>query len=140
MLAITPQASPWKFKQTAGGPAVEVSRTQLPVLPPKYGTLHSVQGKTADPGLILHWTFPLGLSKESLWLAYDVSLSRPRSFDQLLSHVMPCTTSVFTRSVPDLVRRSRVGRGRPNGTATSNNCITMLSEQGAALLPLPLSI
>ena len=61
----------------------------MPVLPTKQGTLHGVQGKTADPGFIVHWTFPPGLCKESLWLAYYVSLSRPRSFGQLLSHGLP---------------------------------------------------
>ena len=89
VLAITPQARSWKFKPAAGGPAIQVSRTQLPVLPQKQCTLHGVQGKTADPGFIVHWRFPPGLKKETLWLAYYVSLSRPRSFAQLLSHGLP---------------------------------------------------
>ena len=89
VLAITPQCRPWKFKAAGGGPAIAVSRTQLTVLPRKQGTLHGVQGKTADPGFIVHWTFPPGLKKESTWLAYYVSLSRPRSFGQLLSHGLP---------------------------------------------------
>ncbi len=89
VLAITPQARPWKFKPPSGGSSVSVSRTQLTVLPRKQGTLHGVQGKTADPGFIVHWTFPPGLKKESIWLAYYVSLSRPRSFGQLLSHGLP---------------------------------------------------
>ena len=61
----------------------------MTVLPRKQSTLHGVQGKTADPGFIVHWTFPPGLKKESIWLAYYVSLSRPRSFDRLLSHGLP---------------------------------------------------
>ncbi len=89
VLAIPPQARPWKFKPPSGGSSVSVSRTQLTVLPRKQGTLHGVQGKTADPGFIVHWTFPPGLKKESIWLAYYVSLSRPRSFGQLLSHGLP---------------------------------------------------
>ena len=89
VLAIIPQARPWKFKPAAGGPAITVSRTQLTVLPQKQGTLHGVQGKTADPGFIVHWTFPPGLKSESIWLAYYVSLSRPRSFNQLLSQGLP---------------------------------------------------
>ena len=32
------------------------------VLLRKQGTLHGVQGKTADPGFIVHWTFPPGPS------------------------------------------------------------------------------
>ena len=89
VLAITPQARPWKFKPAAGGPVIPVSRTQLPVLPKNQCTLHGVQGKTADPGFIVHWTFPPGLKKESVWLAYYVSLSRPRSFSKLLSLGLP---------------------------------------------------
>ena len=65
VLAITPQCRPWKFKAAGGGPAIPVSRTQLPVLPRKQGTLHGVQGKTADPGFIVHWTFPPGPSSSS---------------------------------------------------------------------------
>ena len=61
----------------------------MPVLPPKQCTLHGVQGKTADPGFIAHWTFPPGLSVENKWLAYYVSLSRPRGFSRLLSHGLP---------------------------------------------------
>ena len=48
-----------------------------------------MQVKTADPGFIAHWTFPVGLSNESRWLAYYVSLSRPRGFSRLLSHGLP---------------------------------------------------
>ncbi len=68
---------------------MSVSRTQIPLLPRKRRTLHGVQGKTADPGLIVHWTFPPRLGKDSIWLAYYVSLSRPRSFGKLLSHGLP---------------------------------------------------
>ena len=52
-------------------------------------TLHGVQGKTADPGFIANWKFPKGLKKQSIWLAYYVSLSRPRGFSRLLSHGLP---------------------------------------------------
>ena len=69
--------------------AVAVSRTPCPLLPRKQCALHGVQGKTADPGFVAHWTFPVGLSNESRWLAYYVSLSRPRGFSRLLSHGLP---------------------------------------------------
>ena len=36
-----------------------------------------------------HWKFPKGLKRESIWLAYYVSLSRPRSLSRLLSHGLP---------------------------------------------------
>ena len=105
VLAITPQARPWKFKPAAGGPAIPVSRTQLPALPKKLCTLHGVQGKPADPGFIVHWAFPAGLRKESLWLAYYVSLSRPRSFGQLLSHGLP-DRSIIESGPPEQIAKA----------------------------------
>ena len=105
VLAITPQARPWKVRPAAGGPAIAVSRTQLTVLPGKQGTLHGVQGKTADPGFIVHWAFPPGLKKESLWLAYYVSLSRPRSFGQLLSHGLP-DRSIIEGGPPEQIAKA----------------------------------
>ena len=51
------------------------------VLLRKQGTLHGVQGKTADPGFIVHWTFPPGLKKPSIWLAYYAcGASQPAGF------------------------------------------------------------
>ena len=89
ILAVQPITRPWKFKMKGTDNAVSVSRTQCPLLPQKQCTLHGVQGKTADPGFIAHWKFPKVLSKESIWLAYYVSLSRPRSFSRMLSHGLP---------------------------------------------------
>ena len=68
---------------------ISVVRTQCPLLPLKQCTLHGVQGKTADPGFITHWKFPKRLPKASIWLAYYVSLSRPRSFSRFLCHGSP---------------------------------------------------
>ena len=34
-------------------------------------------------------SFPAGITKESIWLAYYVSLSRPRSLSKFLSHGLP---------------------------------------------------
>ena len=81
------------------------SWTQLNVLPRKQCTLHGVQGKTADPGFIVHWAFPPGLRKESLWLAYYVSLSRPRSFGQLLSHGLP-DRSIIESGPPEQIAKA----------------------------------
>ena len=89
ILAVQPTTRQWMFKGKGMQGAVSVSRTQCPLLPQKQCTLHGVQGKTADPGFIAHWTFPKGLKRESIWLAYYVSLSRPRSLSRLLSHGMP---------------------------------------------------
>ena len=52
-------------------------------------TLHTLQGITADPGLIFHWKFPRRMTPELRWLATYVALSRPQSFDDLLSVGMP---------------------------------------------------
>ena len=89
VLAITPRARPWKYKRQSDASVVSVTRTQVPLLPQKQCTLHGVQGKTADPGFIAHGTFPQRLPKSSIWLATYVSLSRPRSFSNLLSHGLP---------------------------------------------------
>ena len=48
-------------------------------------TLHTLQGTTAEPGLIFHWNLPNTLSKELRWLAVYVALSRPPSLAQLRS-------------------------------------------------------
>ena len=94
VLAIAPQVCPWKFKRSSDSSVVPVARTQIPLLPQKQCTLHGVQGKTADPGFIAHWTFPQKLAKSSIWLATYVSLSRPRSFSNLLSHGLPDRTVI----------------------------------------------
>ena len=89
IIAVQPVTRKWRFKTKAIPNGTSVDRTQVPLLPQKQCTLHGVQGKTADPGFIAHWKFPKGLKKESVWLAYYVSLSRPRSIQRLLSHGQP---------------------------------------------------
>ena len=84
LLAIAPSARPWRFQGSTN--AFQVTRSQIPLLPRKQCTLHGVQGTTADPGFIAHWTFPLRLPPVSRWLATYVILSRPRRFKNLLSH------------------------------------------------------
>ena len=89
LFAVQPVSRSWRYKTRSDDTPVAVSRTQLPLLPRKQCTLHGVQGKTAVPGLIAHWTFPVGLSKQSIWLAYYVILSRPEGFAKMLSHGLP---------------------------------------------------
>ena len=89
LFAVQPVARSWRYKRQSGDPPVPVSITQLPLLPRKQCTLHGVQGKTAEPGLIAHWTFPAGLSKQSIWLAYYVILSHPTALANLLSFGLP---------------------------------------------------
>ena len=94
VLAIMPQTRSWKFAPSSSTSHVQVSRSQIRLLPRKQCTLHGVQGKTAEPGFIAHWTFPLKLSKEAKWLAYYVSLSRPRVFTFFLADSCLCS-SIF---------------------------------------------
>ena len=89
ILAVQPVSRPWKFEPKSKRNPAWVSRTQVPLLPQKQCTLHGVQGKTADLGFIANWAFPKNLSKESIWVAYHVSLSRPRSLSRLLCRTMP---------------------------------------------------
>ena len=89
VLAVQAVTRPWLFKPKGATAPISVVRTQCPLLPMKQCTLHGVQGKTADPGFITHWKFPKSLPKDSIWLAYYVSLSRPRSFSRFLCHGLP---------------------------------------------------
>ena len=89
VIAVSPTSRSWSYKHQTMKEPIAVSRAQVPLLPRKQGTLHGVQGKTADPGIIAHWSFPTGLSTVSIWLAYYVALSRPRSLSNLLSHGLP---------------------------------------------------
>ena len=88
VIAIEPDSRTWNHR-TEDGVKVNVTRRQIPLLPAKISTLHGIQGKTADPGLAVHWKFPKGLSAEALWLAHYVILSRPRSLANLLRFGLP---------------------------------------------------
>ena len=89
VFAVEPDTREWTFRPDATQQDIHARRTQVPLLPRKQTTYHGVQGKTGDPGCIVHLTFPKGLAKESVWLAYYVALSRPRSLAQLLCHGKP---------------------------------------------------
>ena len=69
--------------------SINVQRRQVPLTIRTASTLHTLQGVTADPGLIFHWKFPRFMSAELRWLATYVALSRPRSLSQLHSVGMP---------------------------------------------------
>ena len=47
--------------------------------------LYSMQGTTADPGLVAYWFFPQRCSDTIRWLIVYVMLSRPRSLATLKS-------------------------------------------------------
>ena len=47
--------------------------------------LYSMQGTTADPGMVAYWFFPQRCSSTVKWLIVYVMLSRPRSLATLKS-------------------------------------------------------
>ena len=109
--------------------AVAVCRTQCPLLPRKQCTLHGVQGKTADPGIIVHWTFPVGLGEECLWLAYYVSLSRPRCFKRLLSHGLP-DRAIIEGGPPEKIRKAFEEMFSAKIAATKEACVRARQDLG----------
>ena len=119
--AVQPASRPWR--------AVSVSRTQCPLLPQKQCTLHGIQGKTADPGFIAHWTSPKGLPRESFWLAYYVSLSRPRSFSRLLSHGLP-DRSIIEGGPPESITEAFNELFTEKILATKVACVQARAEMG----------
>ena len=52
-------------------------------------TINTLQGMTANPGLIFHWKFPRFFSHELRWLATYVALPRAPSLAQLISVGLP---------------------------------------------------
>ena len=114
-LAVTPllSHSPFRVEVSIQSAATEhaqanvkVQRKQIPLTVRTASTLYTLQGITANPGLIFHWKFHRGMSEELRWLATYVALSRPPSLAQLRSIGM----------TSDL--RSCLERGPPEGILT----------------------
>ena len=89
VIAVQPIQRSWRFKSKSFAKPLHTRRLQVPLLPQKQTTLHGVQGRTAEPGLVAYWRFPKKLSQESRWLAHYVILSRPRRLSNLLSLGLP---------------------------------------------------
>ena len=64
---------------------VNVQRKQFPLTPALAMPLYSMQGTTADPGMVAYWFFPQRCSPTVKWLIVYVMLSRPRSLATLKS-------------------------------------------------------
>ena len=64
---------------------VNVQRKQFPLMPARATPLYSMQGTTADPGMVAYWFFPQRCSPTVKWLIVYVMLSRPRSLATLTS-------------------------------------------------------
>ncbi len=129
VLAIGPKSRPWKFKPRGFKTDVCVTRTQVCLMPQKQCTLHGVQGKTADPGFIVHWTFPTALTPESRWLAHYVSLSRPRSFTRLLSHGLP-DREIIEGGPPKDILKAYNELFKAKTASTNNACVAARPELG----------
>ena len=124
-LAVEPQLSIRSFKIPIVMPdnttyEVRVQRKQLPLTIKTASTLQTLQGTTAEPGLIFHWTFPRFYSEEMRWLATYVALSRPLSLAQFLSVDMPPTL------------RSILEGGPPEGIISRFNEMFAENEQFTA--------
>ena len=89
VIAVQPKTRSWRFASAHFAKPLRARRLHIPLLPRKQTTLHGVQGRTTEPGLVAYWRFPKRLSQESLWLAHYVILSRPRRLSSLLSHGLP---------------------------------------------------
>ena len=64
---------------------IKVLRKQFPLTPALAMPLYSMQGTTADPGMVAYWFFPQRCSPTVKWLIVYVMLSRPRSLATLTS-------------------------------------------------------
>ena len=64
--------------------------------------LYGLQGTTADPGLVAHWTVPKRMTPDVHWLLVYVILSRVRSLDSLVSFDFSDTLqAVIERGPPE---------------------------------------
>ena len=116
-------------KQKHGG-ACQRHQDTMPAPPPrKQCTLHGIQGKTADPGFIAHWSYPVGLTKEQRWLAYYVSLSRPRAFANMLSHGLP-EREIIESGPPEGITKAFDEFFKEKITATKRACVDARAAMG----------
>jgi hypothetical protein len=79
---------------------VKATRMQVPLVIQNASTLYTLQGATADPGLIFHWRFPAMLSKEMRWLTVYMALSRVRSLSQFRSIGLKDTVKALINEGP----------------------------------------
>jgi hypothetical protein len=82
---VEPLCKPWSYTDPRSKATLQVSRTQLPLMPEAACPLYSLQGATCDPGLIAHFTMPKRADGDIKWLIVYVMLSRVRSLGQLRS-------------------------------------------------------
>ena len=87
VMAIRPLPRTFKYFYSPAEKAkyVVIARKQIPLMPAAAVPLYSMQGTTADPGLVAYWFFPQQCSATIQWLIVYVMLSRPRSLSTLKS-------------------------------------------------------
>ena len=103
VVAIVPNSA--KFQATIKKEKISVQRHQIPLAPAQVKTIHSMQGSTADPGLVAHWNLPPQLGEASAWLSHYVLLSRVRSLQCLLSLSLPNRKQLESGPPDDLKQR-----------------------------------
>ena len=87
VFAVRPLTRIFKYYYDAAAKSkyVKVQRKQFPLMPARPVPLYSMQGATADPGMVAYWVFPQRCSPTIKWLIVYVMLSRPRSLATLQS-------------------------------------------------------
>ena len=82
---VEPVTRTWTFTDPVTGASLNVSRTQLPLMPEAACALYSLQGATCDPGMIAHFVMPKRADDDIKWLIIYVILSRVRGLSRLRS-------------------------------------------------------
>ena len=82
---VEPKSRKWKFTDAVTGVSLDVSRSQLPIMPEDACSLYALQGATCDPGLVAHFAKPKRVDRDMQWLIIYVLLSRVRSLSRLRS-------------------------------------------------------
>ena len=82
VLAIEPDVKTWKYYfPEQKGVYVLVRRRKFPLMLAKTVGLYSMQGTTADPGMVAYWAFPERCSDTVKWLiVYEVPISTFRHY------------------------------------------------------------
>ena len=91
---------------------VIISRTQIPLMPAQAVPLYSMQGTTADPGLVAYWFFPQRCTDTIRWLIVYVMHSRPRSLATLKSVNL-------TKQIRDIIEQGPPTISSPTSTSSS---------------------
>ena len=87
IFAVTPLTRTFRYYYDPENKAkhIKVQQKQFPLMPALAMPLYSMQGTTADPGMVAYWFFPQRCSPTVKWLIVYVMLSRPRSLATLTS-------------------------------------------------------